>query len=74
MQHSDLLLLQVTKTTYVRWNGAYTEPLRQELCWHIVRILATGVCPKLADSTRTGMFLGKVSVCSGMLSCTLTFL
>lgn len=51
---------KVMKTTYVRWNGAYTEPLRQELCWHIVRILATSVCPKLADSIRTGMFLGKV--------------
>lgn len=50
------------QTTYVQWqgHGDYSGVLRQKLCWHVVRILATVVRPSMANSVRTGQFLMRV--------------
>ncbi|KAK9829504.1 hypothetical protein WJX72_006246 [[Myrmecia] bisecta] len=51
---------EIERTTYLRCMEEYTGVLRQDLCWNVVRLLATKVCRTLPNTVRTGDFLDRV--------------
>ncbi|KAK9820251.1 hypothetical protein WJX72_008096 [[Myrmecia] bisecta] len=62
------LAKQVGRIIYVPCLEDYTGALRQRLCWDVVRILATKVCPVLADSVPNYMLLSRVKAAADKLS------
>ncbi|KAK9810247.1 hypothetical protein WJX72_007249 [[Myrmecia] bisecta] len=63
----DSFVEEVQRTTYLRSKEEYTGVLRQDLCWNVVRLLATKVCRTLPNSVRTGNFLDRVEKAAQMI-------
>ncbi|KAK9809968.1 hypothetical protein WJX72_002785 [[Myrmecia] bisecta] len=63
----DSFVEEVQRTTYLRSKEEYTGVLRQDLCWNVVRLLATKVCRTLPNSVQTGDFLDRIEKAARMI-------